>query len=197
MSRHIGLPKSGGGDPVTNSNPDVDAVPAAPPAKFGRLALWMASASALTVGVVGAVAYGIWFNDDQRVYAAAMVSARQALRVTGPASPMQPTPSSVQVVLSSPAPAQPTTVSDADPVVPPASSARFDLPATPSPDGTAPRLAAGQPDRLKCSAMQDRRHPPSRVRSNGDLYTGMSSSSHRVSYRRHDNGSQRDLYSHP
>jgi hypothetical protein len=55
------------------------------PLRFGRLALWMASASALGIGVLGTVAYSMWFNHDQRVYAEAMASARQTLGVDQPA----------------------------------------------------------------------------------------------------------------
>lgn len=72
---------------------DVGAEPSAapPPVRIGRLALCVATASALTFGVVGTVAYGIWFNHDQQAYAEAMAHARQALGATtsaaaGPAS---------------------------------------------------------------------------------------------------------------
>jgi hypothetical protein len=51
----------------------------APPVRFGRLALCVATASALAFGVVGTVAYGVWFNHDQQAYAEAMARARQAL----------------------------------------------------------------------------------------------------------------------
>lgn len=50
-----------------------------PPVRFGRLALCVAAASALTLGVVGTIAYGVWFNHDQQAYAAAMTGAQQAL----------------------------------------------------------------------------------------------------------------------
>ncbi|WP_244158734.1 hypothetical protein [Caballeronia fortuita] len=45
----------------------------------------MASASALGIGVLGTVAYGMWFNHDQRVYAEAMASARRTLGIDQPA----------------------------------------------------------------------------------------------------------------
>src|SRR6266702_7921395 len=63
-------------------NPDADPAPAATPVRFGRLALWVASASALAVGVVGTVAYGVWFNQDQHAYTEAMENARQTLWIT-------------------------------------------------------------------------------------------------------------------
>lgn len=60
---------------------DAGAEPSAgaPPVRFGRLALWVAAASALTFGVVGTAAYSVWFNHDQQAYADAMARARQAL----------------------------------------------------------------------------------------------------------------------
>ncbi|CAE6722203.1 hypothetical protein [Paraburkholderia haematera] len=58
----------------------------APPVRFGRLALFVAAASALAFGVVGTVAYGVWFNHDQQAYAEAMAGARQALGTAASAS---------------------------------------------------------------------------------------------------------------
>ncbi|MDR5779500.1 hypothetical protein QCE63_08670 [Caballeronia sp. LZ065] len=58
--------------------------PVRAPLRFGRLALWMASASALGIGVLGTVGYGMWFNHDQRVYAEAMASARKTLSIEQP-----------------------------------------------------------------------------------------------------------------
>jgi hypothetical protein len=49
------------------------------PPRFGRLALCIAAAGALTFGVVGTVAYGVWFNEDQQTYAEAIAGAREAL----------------------------------------------------------------------------------------------------------------------
>ncbi|SAK77430.1 hypothetical protein AWB79_04749 [Caballeronia hypogeia] len=62
-----------------------EPAPARTPLRFGRLALWMASASALGIGVLGTVAYSMWFNHDQRVYAEAMSSARKTLGIDQPA----------------------------------------------------------------------------------------------------------------
>lgn len=50
-----------------------------PPPRFGRLALCLAAAGALTFGVMGTVAYGVWFNEDQQTYAEAIAGAREAL----------------------------------------------------------------------------------------------------------------------
>ncbi|SAK91037.1 hypothetical protein AWB75_06398 [Caballeronia catudaia] len=63
---------------------DDDAGPSRSPLRFGRLALWMASATALGIGVLGTVAYSMWFNHDQRVYAEAMASARKTLGIDQP-----------------------------------------------------------------------------------------------------------------
>ncbi|SAL84210.1 hypothetical protein AWB74_06859 [Caballeronia arvi] len=61
-----------------------DPGPVRSPLRFGRLALWMASATALGIGVLGTVAYSMWFNHDQRVYAEAMASARKTLGIDQP-----------------------------------------------------------------------------------------------------------------
>ncbi|MFM0668997.1 hypothetical protein [Paraburkholderia sediminicola] len=58
----------------------------ATPPRFGRLAMCVAAASALVIGVMGTVAYGVWFNHDQQAYAEAMVGARRALGNSASAS---------------------------------------------------------------------------------------------------------------
>jgi hypothetical protein len=103
MAKHTGLPESGAdnaGEPPADHasrdlgedfsqdfEDDVDPASASPPARFGRLALWAASASALSVGVAATVAYGVWFDQDQRAYAKAMTVAQQALSASGTAAP--------------------------------------------------------------------------------------------------------------
>lgn len=47
--------------------------------RFSRLALCVTAASALTLGVVGTLAYGVWFEHDQQAYADAIAGARQSL----------------------------------------------------------------------------------------------------------------------
>ncbi|WP_258168000.1 hypothetical protein [Paraburkholderia sp. BL21I4N1] len=59
------------------------ALAVAPP-RFGRLAMGVATAGALALGVMGTVAYGVWFNHDQQAYAEAMAGARQALGASAP-----------------------------------------------------------------------------------------------------------------
>jgi len=76
---------------------DDDRGPVRAPLRFGRLALWMASATALGIGVLGTVAYSMWFNHDQRVYAEAMASARSTLGIDQPAIAAAQTQSSGMV----------------------------------------------------------------------------------------------------
>ena len=109
MAKHTGPPESGADSPAGHPaddppgdsgqdlsqrlDPDLDPGYALPPARFGRLALWAASASALTVGVAATVAYGVWFDQDQRVYMRAMATAQQTLStgLAGAAAPAQQT----------------------------------------------------------------------------------------------------------
>ena len=95
MAKHAGPPEPGADDPAERSVDNLpgdsdqrfsqdfenEAYPASalPPARFGRLALWIASASALTVGVMATLAYGVWFDQDQRAYVKAMTVAQQTL----------------------------------------------------------------------------------------------------------------------
>jgi hypothetical protein len=195
MSKHTELPSDTDG-PDIDFDLDVDPVPAASPVRFGRLALWVASASALAVGVMGTVAYGVWFNEDQHIYAEAMENARQTLWITASTSPTQQTSPSDHDALSSSPPARGTTVVSID-LAAPASSARSNHRKAPSPDSAAPKLVTGRPDRASCAASPDRRRPVSRVKSNGNLFTRVGSFFHRVSYRQHGTESQRDIYSRP
>lgn len=75
-------PVRGHGDDARFESGDVEDTGLTP--RFGRLALCVAAASALAFGVVGTVAYGVWFNSDQQTYAEAIARARQALRMPTP-----------------------------------------------------------------------------------------------------------------
>jgi hypothetical protein len=99
-----------------------------PPPRFGRLALCIAAAGALTFGVMGTVAYGVWFNEDQQTYADAIAGARQALG--SPASGGVPT------VAVAHAPDEPGALSSTQSAAPLAAA----QPTTPPP---APDLALG------------------------------------------------------
>lgn len=89
MFNDTDLPKSAVENPDAGFDAGAEPSAAAPPARFGRLALCVAAASALAFGVVGTVAYGIWFNHDQQAYAEAMAGARQALG-TAASAPVGP-----------------------------------------------------------------------------------------------------------
>ena len=67
--------KSAVESPDTGFDSGAEPPAVAPPVRFGRLALCVATASALALGVVGTVAYGVWFNHDQQAYAEAMAHA--------------------------------------------------------------------------------------------------------------------------
>lgn len=193
-------------------NPEVDPASASPPARFGRLALWAASASALTVGVAATVAYGVWFDQDQRTYAKAMAVAQhtlssgvavvpeqQSLADGTATAPAQPGTWSGRVALASPPPATATATAeapDADPV-------SSDAPAPPEPtgviatDSVAPQSSVAQSATLNCSVKQAQHHRPApRGKPNKGLFARIGSFFHRVSYRQHGNGSQQDTYAH-
>ncbi|MEZ2309271.1 MAG: hypothetical protein ACJ8HC_14995 [Paraburkholderia graminis] len=75
-------PVRGDYDDAARESDAADVTGTAP--RFGRLALCVAAASALAFGVVGTVAYSVWFNSDQQTYAEAIARARQALRMPAP-----------------------------------------------------------------------------------------------------------------
>ncbi|WP_429253993.1 hypothetical protein [Paraburkholderia sp. GAS334] len=170
-------------------------MPATTGARFGRLALCAASASALALGVVGTIAYVVWFNHDQRIYAEAVMNARQALRFTGLKPPAQQIASSGQIVLS------PSPAASAVPVasVSLAASASSDAPdqlVANSTGAAAPRPAA-RPAPAPALAHRSGNKQAASNRPPNSLLTRMGSFFHRASYRQHGTGNQRDLYSHP
>jgi hypothetical protein len=194
MSKRAELPKSGATYPDTGVNLAVDPVLDASPAQFGRLALWVASASALAVGVAGTAAYGIWFNHDQRLYIDALANAREALRMSGATSPTHQTPSSDPVTQStSPSPLEATVVSTQAAL--PASSALSDQGPAPSAESAALQVTTAQPAQVNCAIPQSRRRSTSPVRPNSGASSRTSAAFYHVSYR-HGTGSQRDTYAH-
>lgn len=86
MANDTDLPQSQTDGPDAGFEPDSLHETSPSPPRFGRLALCMAAAGALTLGVVGTVAYGVWFNHDQQAYAEAIAGARQALGVPATAA---------------------------------------------------------------------------------------------------------------
>lgn len=213
MSKPPEIMASGMSRTDADFNLDADADPAfaRTPVRFGRLALWVASASALTIGIMGTVAYGVWFNQDQHAYAEAMEHARQTLwlaAVPQPTGVVQPTTASGSVTAPQAPQAPPTpqprpitvantAITDLNPLV---SSAPLDHRGE-APDSAVPKLAVTHPPRANCSATTTttttHRRPVTRVKSNGNVFTRMGSFFHRVSYRQHDTESQRDIYAHP
>ena len=209
MSKHTELPSEIAGTDA-DLNPDADPALARTPVRFGRLALWIASASALAIGITGTVAYGVWFNQDQHAYAEAMEHARQTLWLAAPTPAPAPesTPAVQQTASSTPssallsdyvaaplAPSRPVTVASDD-LNAPAPSTQFDHHAAPS-DSAAPKLTVTRPLRATCSASVDRHRSVSRVKSNRNAFARVGSFFHRVSYRQHGTESQRDIYAHP
>src|SRR5471030_1302574 len=199
MSKHTESPSETDGTD-TDFNPDADPAFARTPVRFGRLALWVASASALAVGIMGTVAYGVWFNQDQHAYAESIEHAPQTLWLAAPMPAPEPTPvvqptASSGYVAAPLASARPVTVASAD-LNAPVPSAQFNRRAAPS-DSAVPKLAVTRPLRASCPASVERRRPVSRVKSNGNLFTRVGSFFHRVSYRQHGTESQRDIYARP
>jgi hypothetical protein len=145
MFRQAELAHSGAG------SPDADIM-AAPPARGRRLALWVASASALAVGVMGIVAYGDRFDYDQ------------ALGIIGPTSPAQHTSWSGHVALPSSPPARGTAVASAE-LAPPVPSAPSDHRAGPTPDSAALQSVTRGPGQASYAATQNRRHSAPHVRA--------------------------------
>src|SRR5471032_840397 len=155
MSKPPELPsETDGTDADLNLDADADPAFARTPVRFGRLALWIASASALTVGIMGTVAYGVWFNQDQHAYAEAMEHARQtlwlgAVPAPAPIAAVQPTVASGDVAapLAPPAvpapPARLFTVASTD-LSAPAPSTQVDRHPEP-PDSATPKLAVTRP----------------------------------------------------
>jgi len=198
MSKHTDLPSDTDGTD-TDFALDADPAFARSPVRFGRLALWVASASALAIGIMGTVAYGVWFNQDQHAYAEAMEHARQTLWLSAPAP--EPTPVVQQTASSGHVPAplapvRPVTVASADLNAPVPPSTQFNRRVTAS-DSAVPKLAVTRPPRASSTASVERHRPVSRVKSNGNLFTRVGSFFHRVSYRQHGTESQRDIYAHP
>ncbi len=186
MRKHTEFPKSDSGDPDTDASFGIDRAPIAPAARYGCLTLWMASASALTVGVMGTVAYGVWLNHDQRAYVDAMASARQALGGADPTSARQDTSWSGQVT---PDPAPPTGAQT--------TPADTQIAQSGAPLGsTASRLAARKTARQTCAVPQvrDRPAPPSKPSNN--FLSRFASLFHRGNDQQRGSGIQRDTYAH-
>jgi hypothetical protein len=201
MSKHAELP-----EPNAENSADVNRVPRAPHAQYGRFALWVASASSLAIGVAGAVAYGIWFNHDQHAYVDAITSARQALGPSGRASPTQTTAWAGQV-------AQTPTLSASGT---PGAETGLDesaLSMQSAPQGAAPQdsdtsqIAAVRPSQGqaqaqaqgRCSAARNRSESTSHSKSKPirNPFIRIATWFHRGNYRHHGTRKQPDNFSRP
>jgi hypothetical protein len=198
MSRHTESQSVDADASSIDLNLDADRAPPVSPMRFGRLALWIASASGLAVGVMGTVAYGVWFNQDQNTYAQAMARARQTLSMTESITATQRTLPAGPVALTASPPNGASIASvDAANATAASSSTGTDRPAVRTADAAAPKLSAARLNRASCPVAQERRRPPPRVKPSGGLFARVGSFFHRVGYRQHDNQNQRDVYSHP
>lgn len=155
VSGQPGLLHLGAGSLAVGANLAVDPVAAAPPTRFGRPELWVASASALAFGVVGAVTYDVWPNHDQSADVESKASTQQVLGITGPISPTQQLSSSGPVTPSTAPPARATTIARTE-LAPPTPSTSFERRAAPSRGSAVPRPPTGRPGKAGNGALQNR-----------------------------------------
>ncbi|SAL54919.1 hypothetical protein [Caballeronia telluris] len=217
MATHDMPPTSGRPLPDADVDYSDDDLPERAPPRFGRLALWVVSASALAVGVAGTVAYRVWFSHDQRAYVEAMANARDTLGMTQAARAQQTL--SYGAVDTSIPPVRQVAVASADaeldaatnvmppddpvqsptPTVVPAAPGRLAAAgADAAPAASAREAAPNRANRASNQAVaQNRRHPTQRAKQPPSLFARMGSFFHRVNYRQNVNGSQRDDYSRP
>ena len=221
MPLHDKLPPSGGPHPDAAIDYDDDSDAFAAPARFGRLALWMASASALALGVAGTVAYSVWFSHDQRTYVEALATARVALGMTqasvasgeafagGSVQPATGVPpealASTNIESTEPAPTSTPLLAIAPAVPASASVATTSVSAAPASApgvnrahrGASTQLAAAHTGRAGTQNQTGHRRPPHQARPDEGLFARMGAFFHRVSYRQHGNTGQREEYSRP
>jgi hypothetical protein len=191
MSKDAGWPESGVTEPDADTDPDAEPVPGALPPHDARSALWVASACALTAGVIGTVAYETWFNHDQRTYADAVARAREALGQSDLALSTQETCWPRQVTTPTMLPS-----SDAGCTQPVMSVQFYHFG---PPQSAAPQLTK---ERLRTNhvALQSRAHSSPRNKASGASSSGffghMRSFFRRVSYRQSGAGDQQNGYAH-
>lgn len=172
----------GGGAPMkeasTRPNARFNEKAVAQRVGLARPSLWAASAVSLALGVAGTVAYGVWFNHDQRTYANAMENARRALRLNEPPPPIQTT---AGVVLPQPTPALP------DPRAAPAQE----------PAVVAQQPNVQRPASPKRSTVQTRAETPAHAKAGRNPLTKIAALFHPASYRRHGTQHQPDALGRP
>lgn len=181
----------GGGAPMTGAstqpNAGFNGKPVARRVGLARPSLWAASAISLALGVTGTVAYGVWFNHDQRTYANAIESARRALRLNEHPPLIQTT---AGVVLPQPRPALPQPDPRAAPAQQPAVVAQ--QPAVPAQQPDAQRPASS-----KRPTVQTRAETPAHTKASGNPLTKIAALFHPASYRRHGTQHQPDALGRP
>ena len=172
------------GPATTQPSAGFDEGPSAPRAGFGRPALWAASAASLALGVAGTVAYGVWFNHDQRSYANAMESARRALRLNDRPPPIQ---TAAGIVLP-----QPALSAQLSPAPAPAPSA------APTPaQTTAAQADAPRPAPTKRATVATRAETPARAKTSHNPFTKIAAFFRPSTYRHHGTRHQPDAFARP
>ncbi|SPB16321.1 hypothetical protein NOV72_03519 [Caballeronia novacaledonica] len=231
MPQHAKLPEesiadraSPANDPTVTTLPEPaidydDPGPMRTPLRFGRLALWMASATALGIGVLGTVAYGMWFNHDQRVYAEAMASARRTLGIDQPVIAAQTqSAGAVETTLNgalpyapndAPAPidtasladntpaAEETTVADSSDTALATASASPAAPVQSAAVQRRPTARVAVTNRSNTDQYAQARKRQAQAKPEGGLFARMGAFFHRVSYQRNVPNRQREEYSRP
>jgi hypothetical protein len=145
----------GAGNVAIGTNLVLDPVPAAPRTLFGRPELWVAFASALAVGVVGAVTYDAWPNHHQSAYVESKASTQQIPAMTAPASPTQQLYSSGPVTPSTAPPAPATAIAHTE-LSPPTPSTSFERRVASARGSAAPRPATRRSGKAGNGAPQNR-----------------------------------------
>jgi hypothetical protein len=179
--------------PGASSGKDSD-VDRAPHARYGRFALWLVSASSMTIGVAGTVAYGTWFGREEHAYidaiagaqalgSAVQIPARDASVWTGQVSPGK-TPSVSDTARANMSFSQPP------PTVRPGSHAVYSC-------GSERLRVAARPDRVKRTAAQIRSTPAPQSKPSRGLFVRIASFFRQASYRRHGSPAQRDSFARP
>ena len=194
MLKRARMPKSDTDLPYAHLYADADPTPTTPVARFGPLALWGAFASALIVGIAGTVAYGAWFNQDQRAYSDAMAGARHALGVQRSTQMMSQTSSSGPVLSPSlPSSSPPSSVAvGAQPDASRLSNRKVGL----TPDSNLKHSTEDQIRLVNRPGTQTHRQSATH-KAKPSLFARMGYFLRRASYRQHESGSHQDLYSRP
>ncbi|NRO99352.1 hypothetical protein GWC77_26045 [Paraburkholderia sp. NMBU_R16] len=160
----------------------------APRAGFVRPALLAVSAASLALGVAGTVAYGVWFNHDQRIYANAMESARRALRLNDRPPTIQ---ASAGIVLP-----QPTFAPQLTERAGPAQAAA-PAPAQPAVAAAQPEPPRPAPAPAKRATVSTRAEAPARAKTSHNPFRKIAAFFRPSNYRHHGTRRQPDAFGRP